>query len=364
MFLRFFRGRATVRPSEFASILSVHESHKPGLLSGSLSGDRWRHESMGKTLNVITDHRKAEELKRQALTNLSSWTKTKSTPPSEVEVVYKDWGDAAFEATKKYARIYSILNMANSRYPGGGALEGGSAQEENMWHRSTCVLSLLENIVKPKPESTEVFEYTPEGRELIEGRRKMTEEELAILKEICLEAYSPDACKTYYSVEPRICFRGPEVLIEASMDDYNSNKFPDPEISFSFLPSTSIFPFHELRSAAPEHFSEPQSQAPEVVRAHRDDLRRRIAAQLDTLIVAKQPNAMFGAWGCGEFKNEPEIIAEIYAEEIEKRSSFFQHIMFPIINTHSLNNNFEIFQNVLAGIKLGETTKPQHSPKG
>lgn len=92
MFLRFFRGRATVRPSEFASILSVHESHKPGLLSGSLSGDRWRHESMGKTLNVITDHRKAEELKRQALTNLSSWTKTRSTPPSEVEVVYKDWG--------------------------------------------------------------------------------------------------------------------------------------------------------------------------------------------------------------------------------------------------------------------------------
>ncbi|MGM9452782.1 hypothetical protein ACTAZI_05530 [Legionella bozemanae] len=52
-------------------------------------------------------------------------------------------------------------------------------------------------------------------------------------------------------------------------------------------------------------------------------MRRRIAAQLDTLILVGQPNVILGAWGCGEFKNEPQLVAEIYAEEIGKRAHFF-----------------------------------------
>ncbi|KTC80601.1 hypothetical protein Lche_2621 [Legionella cherrii] len=363
MLLKFFRGKSP-SPSqvvEHAAIFSVHEAHKPSLFKGALSGERWRHESMGKTLSTITDLKKLQELKKIAARNLISWEKKRSEPPPEVEVVYQDWGVTAMEATQKYAKIYSVLNMANSLYPGGASLEGGSAQEENMWHRTTCALSLMDKIVRHDKNYENTFLYTPEGVELVEGRRRMTTEELETLKKRCKEAYSPNACKTFHSDEPRICFRGPEVLLTASMDDFSNNKVSDPDMSFSFLVPTNIFPFRELRSAAPEHFAESHSKAPEVVKEHRDDLRRRIAAQLDTLIIANQPYAMFGAWGCGEFKNEPELIAEIYAEEIEKRASFFHHIMFPIIDTRSQSKNFDIFQKILTGIKLGEDSSPQPS---
>ncbi|CAM2885799.1 Uncharacterized protein conserved in bacteria [Legionella steigerwaltii] len=362
--LKFFRGKSHTSAryaAEFSAIFESYEAHKPSLIKGSLSGERWRHESMGKTLNAITDLRKYEELKKHAAENLTVWAQTKSEPPSEVEVVYQDWGDAAKHITRKYARLYAVLNMSNSLYPGGGSLEGGSAQEENMWHRSTCARSLIDDIVTYDKDYNNTFLYTPKGKELVEGRRKMTEEELKTLEKRCKEAYSPNACKTFYSEEPRICFRGPEVLLPPSMDDYGANKVADPDMSFPFLPPTSIFSFHELRSAAPEHFAESHSKAPEVVKEHREDVRRRIAAQLDTLILAGKPYALLGAWGCGEFKNEPEVIAEIYAEEIEKRASFFQHIMFPIINTHSQHNNFDIFEKILTGIKLGEASSPQSS---
>lgn len=362
MLLKFFRRRGlqTASNPEFSAIMDMYEAQKPSLVRGALSGESWRHESMGQTLTTITDPVKLRKLKKQATANLNHWKANKAEPPSEVEVVNQDWGDVALDATRKYGRLYAVLNMANSLYPGGAALQGGSAQEENMWHRTTCALSLKDKIVICDKDYENTFLYTPEGRELVEGRKKMLPMELEMLKKRCKEAYSPDANKTFFSEEPRICFRGPIVSLPLAMDEYAPNMVADSGLSFAFLPDQHIFPFYELRSAAPEHFAESQSQEPTVLKQHKDDLRRRIAAQLDTLIIAEQPNVLLGAWGCGEFRNEPELVAEIYAEEIEKRAAFFQHIMFPIINTRSQIHNFDIFQQTLTGIKLGEDRQPSH----
>ncbi len=359
--LRFFRR--TPANETYSAIHEIHASHKPGLITGSLSGERWRHESMGKTLEVITDAQKYKELQKKATANLHHWEKTKSAAPLTVEVVCKDWGDATLEATKKYGVTYSVLNMANSLYPGGAVLEGGSAQEENMWHRSTCALSLIDKIVKLDKNYTNMFVYTEEGRALLEVRKKMSAKERDTLMEHCPIILPDEVYKTFHSEIPRICFRGPEILLPETVDDYVSRGYAaSPDLSYSFLLPTSIFPFYELRAAAPEHFAESQSKAPGVLKAHQDDLRRGIAGILDTLILVGQPNASLGAWGCGEFKNEPELVAEIFGEEIEKRAQFFQHIMFPIINTNSHSNNFEIFEKMLTGIKLGDSKSPSHTP--
>lgn len=90
---------------------------------------------MGVTLDHITDPEKLHELQSQAFNNLKSWEKEKVEPPQKVEVVQQDFGVTALEVTKKHGKVYSVLNMANSLFPGGTALEGGSAQEENLWHR-------------------------------------------------------------------------------------------------------------------------------------------------------------------------------------------------------------------------------------
>lgn len=107
-------------------IKEVHALHKPNLFTGSISGNRWRHKSMGKTLDWITDFNKVMELQTQAQSNLKKWAKKRISSPNLVEVVFKDWGVATLEATKKYGVPYSVLNMANPIFPGGAALEGGS----------------------------------------------------------------------------------------------------------------------------------------------------------------------------------------------------------------------------------------------
>lgn len=127
-----------------------------------------------------------------------------------------------------------------------------------------------------------------------------------------------------------------------------------------FLPTHQIFPFYELRSAAPEHINKSQHEVPMNERIM--EMRRRISSQLDTLIIANQPNAILGAWGCGEFHNEPELVSDIYREEIERRSSFFKHLMFPILDMRSARN-FEVFEKALKGIKLGDTRSLQNNNK-
>ncbi|MCW8445569.1 DUF2263 domain-containing protein [Fluoribacter gormanii] len=356
--IRFFGSR--VPSSEvYSSIYAVHASHRPSFFKGSLSGDLWRHDSIYKTIVKVTTPEEYKGLQKAAIDNMKRWKELNSAAASSfvarVEVGYQDWGDATFKATKENAVTYTVLNPSSDRYPGGAGLEGGSALEENIWHRSTCMLSLMDKIVT-LDKDTNLFVYTEEGTALVQGRKKMTAKERDILKERCSIIYPEEIYKTLHSTEPRICFRGPEIMLPSTMEDFGaSGRVVSPELSYAFLPQDSIFPFYELRSAAPEHFAESQSTAPQVLKEHREDIRRRIAAQLDTLILAGQTHAVLGAWGCGAFKNEPELVAETYAEEIEKRAGFFQHLLFPILNTESNSNNYDVFENVLNGMKLGDT---------
>ncbi|WP_131795476.1 poly(ADP-ribose) glycohydrolase domain-containing protein [Fluoribacter gormanii] len=344
MLFKLFR----VPPPKNTSIIKeVHITHKPSIF---FSGYRkWRHSSMEKTLDWITDSSKLMELQTQAQANIKQWSRNRISSPNLVEVVYKDWGVAAFEATKKHGVTYSVLNMANSIFPGGAALEGGSAQEENMWHRSTCALSLLDEIIYLDKEF-KMFRYNETATRLLDAQIKMTDAELEILEE-CGEKQDSSGYKVFFSREPRVCFRGPEVMLISSGFEDPGNRI-DKHQSYSFLSQSDVFPFYELRSAAPEFSIEPRGLDHKELEQYKGDLRRRIAAQLDTLIIEGKRNVILGAWGCGAFKNDPHRVAEIYCEEIEKRANFFDHIVFPIINTGP-HDNHGIFERHLSGMKLG-----------
>ncbi|CEG57401.1 TIGR02452 family protein [Legionella fallonii] len=345
--------------NSFSIIKDVHAAHKPSFLNGLLSGNAWRHDSMGKTLELITDSTQYNVLQKNSEINIKTWVEKKSPSPLVVEVIHQDWGVATHEATKTYGTIYTVLNMANSLFPGGASLEGGSAQEENMWHRSTCARSLLDRYVYLDRE-TNTFLYNDNARSLLEAKGKMTNEELAFVK-TRYPGVDSQGYRVFLSMEPRICFRGPEIIL--SNDIETNASIPDPELSYMLLPTSYIFPFYELRSAAPELISKTQRSVYESEEQYKMDLRQRIAAQLDTLTLAGQSHVILGAWGCGAFHNNPKLVAQIYSEEIEKRASFFQHILFPIINIGSRHNNYNIFNEYLDGIKLGDTYTATHSLK-
>ncbi|OEH47372.1 hypothetical protein lpari_01540 [Legionella parisiensis] len=88
-----------------------------------------------------------------------------------VEVVPKDWGTATLEATEEHGEVYTVLNMANSLYPGGAVFEGGSAQEENMWHRTTCALSLMDKWIEFDKKTTYFYILRQEKNCLRQGRK-------------------------------------------------------------------------------------------------------------------------------------------------------------------------------------------------
>ena len=61
-------------------------------------------------------------------------------------------------------------------------------------------------------------------------------------------------------------------------------------------------------------------------------------------------NIILGAWGCGVYGNDPEIISGYFHEVLvsECYSSLFNKVIFAIINDeNSVGNNYEIFKNRL-----------------
>ncbi|WP_392537537.1 poly(ADP-ribose) glycohydrolase domain-containing protein [Legionella sp. 227] len=341
-------------PLQYSILKEVHLENKPSLIAGIFSGDRWRHRSMGLTLDQITDQKKFEELQSDASNNLKLWEKDKVDPPQKVEVVHQDFGEATLEVTKKHGKIYPVLNMANSLFPGGAVLEGGSAQEENMWHRSTCARSLLaKGIYYDKAQKC--FLYDENSRKLLNAQAQMSPEELESLS-IRRGVKTPEAFKVFMDDQPQICFRGKEILVPIVLEEEFTSKrilTTDTKLSYAFLPKDQIFPFYEIRSAAPELIGKKiDFNNKEFLKEYIHDLSRRIGAQLDTLILKGKTNAVLGAWGCGSFRNNPEIVAQIYREEITKRAEHFQHIVFPIIGTEH-EANFQIFKKHLDGLELG-----------
>lgn len=345
----FFRTRHRLVTLETRSLLEqALIAHKPKFIQGTFSGDGWRHKSMARTLKIIQYQEHMDFLTAQAHSNMQRWQKNAYSSPKSVQVVHEDWGQVTKKASQEFGTIYTVLNLANPYFPGGACFSGGSAQEENMWHRSNCALSLLEPGVV-FDESSKSFVYQDILKNLVQGKQKMSLMELEQLRQRCPDLNVDVSYKVMLADKLRICFRGPEIFLNSTPEQFQAKDYISDEFnSFVMLPSEEVFPFYELRSAAPQ-FVSPQS----LTIAYLRDLRQRIQAQLDTLILYNHTHVVLGAWGCGAFKNNPKIVARLYREEIEKRAAFFHHILFPIISLGSHNSNYAIFKDNLEGLSLG-----------
>ena len=193
--------------------------------------------------------------------------------------------DSFFEAErcKKDGGSVCVLNFASQWTPGGGVLSGWTAQEESLCQTSTLYLNL---------SCEEAYENF-----YIKNRK---------------EKNSIGADKMIYS---------PDVVV-----------FKDMHGGLMELPIL----VDVITCAAPDLRKTDISN---------DELRSVLHDRYSFILQAAYNNnvadVVLGAYGCGVFKNDPQLCAEVWNEVIDEYAGCFRNICFPMFSYNS--KNFDIF---------------------
>lgn len=260
---------------------------------------RRRRAVLHETLARFAQPGERDRLAAVAEANLGRW-RDERTLENGTFAVSGDWGEVAGMATRASGERFAVLNMANAYTPGGAYVEGTVAQEENMFRRTDCHFHVRGSQLNPLDHDL----YSAEMTRLLEGADG----------------------RVYLDVEvPRLCVRGPE----------------DREIEslgYQWLADEEVFDFYELRSAGNDLRDGRAYSAA--------DMRRRIAAQLDTLESANVRHVVLGAFGCGAFGNPASEVARLYREELHAREGAFDVVVFAVFDAGYGPNNFVAFESV------------------
>ena len=76
---------------------------------------------------------------------------------------------------------------------------------------------------------------------------------------------------------------------------------------------------------------------------------KRGAKILDVALAEKNQVVILGAFGCGAFRNKPEIVAKAYKNLIEKYKFAFETIEFAVYCSPRDDSNYRNFKKILEG---------------
>ena len=212
-----------------------------------------------------------------------------------------------------YGTDVAVLNFANAFWPGGGVKSGAGAQEENIFRRFSCYLS-----IQPR-------HLTPNGQ-------KYNQHTAAVMEGLGDRVYIDMRKK-------RVCIRDQE-------DDKLQN------LGYEFIPLPEIFEFIELRAAALNLGDPNVHKAYSVRGAFEKECNRRIRAQFLTLKENGVRHVVLGAFGCGAFLNNPGIVARTYVRAIKEFVNDFDVIAFPIIMSAE---NLQVFRKTFQDVNFPMT---------
>ena len=212
-----------------------------------------------------------------------------------------------------YGKDVAVLNFANATYPGGGVKNGAAAQEENIFRRSSCYLSIQPRHLQPDKKT-----YIQRTIDLIDAH---------------------DGKVYIDTVKKRVCIRDQE-------DDSL------PHLGYDYIPLPEIFEFIELRAAALNLNNPSVRQKFGQQGGVEKECNRRICAQFATLKEKGIRHVTLGAFGCGAFLNDPGMVARAYASAIEQFKPHFDVIAFPIILSAS---NLQTFRDTAVNYHFNVT---------
>ena len=217
-----------------------------------------------------------------------------------------------FTAAKEYANIINstnegfvgVLNFASSTNPGGGVTKGSTAQEECLCRCSNLYLTL----------------------------------------------YQEKCIREYYNVNKKYMSNiGSDAII------YSRNIYVFKDKNYNMLPVKDRFYVDVLTCAAPNLRENPRNQyntdaSEEKLTLTDEELYnihvKRARNILNVAIKNEDDYLILGAFGCGAFRNNPEIVAKAYKDVLQDYMYCFKVIDFAIIDG-KYSNNYEIFKRVL-----------------
>lgn len=219
-------------------------------------------------------------------------------------------GKRTLQAASKYkGKKTCVLNFASATNPGGGVEKGSSAQEEALCRCSTLFPCLMNDL------------QTKRNGFYAEHRANKD----PLHNDDCI--YTPNV----------IAFKSDEA-------------YP------KMLPPSWWYPVNVITCAAPNLRVNPRNQwnqdeadftavieDSELKKLHEKRLRRI----LDIAAAYQNDVVILGAFGCGAFRNPPEIVAEAAAEVIKEYIHCFQTIEFAIYCADRAQTNYSVFQDAL-----------------
>ena len=228
--------------------------------------------------------------------------------PAIIKVTNRD----TFTAAKEYANIINntnegfvgVLNFASSTNPGGGVTKGSTTQEECLCRCSNLYLTL----------------------------------------------YQEKCIREYYNVNKKYMSNlGSDAII------YSRNVYVFKDKDYNMLPVEDRFYVDVLTCAAPNLRENPRNQynsdAPEEKLTVTDEELYNIHVKrarniLNVAVKNEDDYLILGAFGCGAFRNNPEIVAKAYKDVLQDYMYCFKVIDFAIIDG-KYSNNYEIFKRIL-----------------
>lgn len=210
-------------------------------------------------------------------------------------------GDRSFQAAMRLkkdqpdSRI-AVMNFANAFHPGGGVTRGASAQEESL-----CRCSTLYPLLKRRYLEEHFYGYHKKA-----GNSKATDT-LVYMKDVVI-------CKTDEDLPKR-------------------------------MPKEDWVTVDVITIAAPDLSSGMTMSAPELFGYH-------VKRAIHLLTVAASEGAdtlVLGAFGCGAFANNPEVVANAYKTALSVFPKVFKRVEFAIYRPKGGSVNYDTFQRVFAG---------------
>lgn len=221
----------------------------------------------------------------------------------------------SLEAAMRYAedeanadKLIAVLNFASATHPGGGVEWGATAQEEDLCRCSTLFPVLSQ------PSLAMSF-YEPNRK----ARNPLHTDDLI---------YSPDI-----------------VIIRSEDESYERL---DPEEWCKVDIITCAAP--DLRPPKPDRFH--PNIKPEPINISRDELYElHLSRAQHILNVAAGQGVdilILGAFGCGAFQNDPNIVARAYADALKEYAQYFDVIEFAVYCSPFDTKNYKAFSDAFA----------------